>query len=69
MLTPTGLKGNWIEQKGKFKQKLAKLTSDDLLFTIGEKEEMIGKLHIKQSKCNDELHKIMATRYFFLKNL
>ena len=53
-------KGNWNEQKGKLKQKFAKLTDDDLMFEEGKKDEMLGKLQIKLGKTKEELHKIMT---------
>jgi uncharacterized protein YjbJ (UPF0337 family) len=52
-------KGNWNEQKGKLKQKFAKLTDDDLMFEEGKKDEMLGKLQIKLGKTKEELEKIM----------
>lgn len=55
------LKGNWEEQKGKLKQKFAALTDNDLLFTEGKKEEMIGKLQIKLGKTKEEILKIIQS--------
>jgi uncharacterized protein YjbJ (UPF0337 family) len=59
-MNTTEIKGNWIEQKGKLKQKFANLTDDDLMFAEGKKDEMIGKLQIKLGKTKDELHKVMS---------
>jgi uncharacterized protein YjbJ (UPF0337 family) len=59
IMNTTELKGNWEEQKGKLKQKFAKLTDDDLLFVEGKREEMMGKLQIKLGKTKGELHKIL----------
>lgn len=56
-----GVKGNWIEQKGRLKQKFGYLTDDDLMFEEGKKEEMLGKLQIKLGKTKDELIKLMAS--------
>ncbi|MDN3677629.1 CsbD family protein [Flavobacterium paronense] len=53
------LNGDWEEQKGKLKQKFAKLTDNDLLFMGGKKEEMMGKLQIKLGKTKEELIKIL----------
>jgi len=55
----TELKGNWLEQKGKLKQKFAALTDDDLLFEQGKKDEMLGKIGVKLGKTKEELHKII----------
>lgn len=38
------LKEDWETQKGKLKQRFAKLTENDLLFVDGKKDEMLGKL-------------------------
>ena len=59
-MNTTELKGSWEEQKGKFKQKFATLTDNDLLFAEGKKEEMMGKLQIKLGKSKEELHKILS---------
>lgn len=58
-MNTTELKGNWEEQKGKLKQKFAKLTDSDLLFLEGKKDEMLGKLQIKLGKTKEELYKII----------
>ncbi|MBK7094345.1 MAG: CsbD family protein [Saprospiraceae bacterium] len=59
-MNTTEVKGNWNEQKGKLKQKFAKLTDDDLMFAEGKKDEMLGKLQIKLGQTKEELHKIMS---------
>jgi uncharacterized protein YjbJ (UPF0337 family) len=59
-MNTTEVKGNWIEKKGKLKQKFAMLTDNDLMFAEGKKEEMLGRLQIKLGKSKDELHKIIA---------
>ena len=58
-MNTTVIKGNWDEQKGKLKQKFAKLTDNDLMFVEGKKDEMLGKLQIKLGKTKEELHKII----------
>ena len=59
-MNTTELKGNWDQQKGKLKQKFATLTDNDLLFTVGKKEEMFGRLEVKLGKTKEELHKIIS---------
>ena len=54
------IKGNWNEQKGKLKQKFATLTDNDLMFSKGKKEEMMGKLQAKLGKTKEELHSIIS---------
>jgi len=58
-MNKTEFKGNWLEQKGKLKQKFAELTDDDLLFEQGKKEEMLGKIQVKLGKTKEELQKII----------
>ncbi len=55
------LKGNWNEQKGKLKQKFAKLTDDDLTYEAGREDEMFGKLQIKLGKTKKELNKLLTS--------
>ena len=52
---------NTTELKGKLKQMFATLTDDDLLFTEGKKDEMLGKIQIKVGKTKEELHQIIAS--------
>jgi uncharacterized protein YjbJ (UPF0337 family) len=60
-MNTTELKGKWDAQKGKLKQMFATLTDDDLLFTEGKKDEMLGKIQIKVGKTKEELYKIIAS--------
>jgi len=60
-MNTTELKGDWEQQKGKLKQKFATLTDNDLLFSEGKKEEMLGRLQAKLGKTKEELHKIIST--------
>jgi uncharacterized protein YjbJ (UPF0337 family) len=60
MTTSTQLKGNWNEIKGKLKQEFAALTDDDLLFTEGKKDELIGRLQQKLGKTKDEIRKLIG---------
>lgn len=59
-MNTTEIKGNWIAEKAKLKQKFAILTDDDLLLGEGKKEELIGRLQIKLGKTKEELQKIFA---------
>ena len=61
MANITELKGNWTEQKGKLKQRFAKLTDNDLLYEEGKKDEMLGKLQVILGKSKEELHKIIQS--------
>lgn len=57
----TELNGNWNELKGKLKQKFASLTDNDLMYSEGKRDEMIGKLQVKLGKSKDEMAKILAS--------
>jgi len=60
-MNTTELKGTWEEQKGKLKQKFAELTDNDLMFSEGKKEEMLGRIQIKLGKTKEELHEIISS--------
>jgi uncharacterized protein YjbJ (UPF0337 family) len=48
-------KGTWNEVKGKLKQKYGDLTDDDLTYSEGKEDEMIGRLQQKLGKSRDEV--------------
>ena len=52
-------KGSWNEVKGKLKQKYAQLTDDDLKYTEGKDDELIGRLQKKLGKTADEVRRII----------
>jgi uncharacterized protein YjbJ (UPF0337 family) len=43
-MTTLQIKGNWNVAKGKLKQKYAKLTDDDLKYTEGQEDELVGRI-------------------------
>ncbi len=51
------VKGNWNVVKGKLKQKYGNLTDDDLTYTEGKEDELLGRLQGKLGKARDELIK------------
>lgn len=53
-------KGEWHEVKGKLKQKFAQLTDDDLAYSQGKDEELLGRLKKKLGKAHDEIRKLIA---------
>ncbi len=57
----TEIKGNWNELKGKLKQQYAQLTDDDLLYTEGKQDEMIGRLQIRLGKSREEIDKMISS--------
>jgi len=54
------VKVNWIEQRGKLKQKFAILTNNDSMLLEGKKEEILGRLQTELGKTKEELEKIIA---------
>lgn len=60
MKSLTELKGNWLETKGKLKEKFAILTDSDLLFTEGKYDEMLGRLQVKLGRSREEMRKLIA---------
>lgn len=59
-MNKTIMKGNWNEFKGKLKQKYANLTDDDLAFSEGKEDELIGRLQTKLGKSNEEIRRILS---------
>ena len=55
------IKGKWNEVKGKVKKAYADLTEDDLVYTEGSEDELLGKLQQKTGKKRDELVKWLNT--------
>ena len=51
------IKGNWNEIKGKLKQKFADLTDDDLTFTEGKEDELLGRLQQRLGKSEEEIRR------------
>lgn len=53
------LKGDWNIAKGKLKQKFAQLTDDDLQFTKGKEEELIGRIQKRTGQVRDEVKRVV----------
>lgn len=51
--------GNWKEKSGKLKQKYADLTDDDLKYSEGKEDELVGKIQKKLGVGKDEAEKII----------
>ncbi len=54
-MTTMNLKGNWNEIKGKLKQKYGQLTDDDLTFTEGKEDELLGRLQKRLGKSKEDV--------------
>ena len=53
------IKGSWNELKGKLKQQYANLTDDDLVFSEGKEDELLGRLQKKLGKTKDEVRQMI----------
>ena len=53
MATKLELKGNWNEVKGKLKQRYGQLTDNDLSFSEGKEDELLGRLQQKLGKTKE----------------
>jgi uncharacterized protein YjbJ (UPF0337 family) len=53
------IKGSWNELKGKLKQQYGNLTDDDLVFSEGKEDEVLGRLQKKLGKSKDEVRQMI----------
>ncbi|MGA8480161.1 MAG: CsbD family protein [Chthoniobacterales bacterium] len=53
------IKGSWNEVKGKLKQQYGDLTDDDLAFSEGKEDELLGRLQKKLGKTKDEVGRLI----------
>ena len=60
MSTKLEIKGNWNEVKGKLKQKYGQLTDDDLVFSEGKDDELLGRLQKRLGQTKEDLRKTIA---------
>ena len=60
MSTKLEIKGGWNEVKGKLKQKYGQLTDDDLSFTEGKGDELLGRLQQRLGRSKEELRNEIA---------
>lgn len=49
------IEGKWKQIRGEFKQKYGKLTDDDVTYSEGKFEEMLGRMQEKTGKSKAEL--------------
>ncbi len=54
-MTDQEMKGNWNQLKGKLKQEYGELTDDDLKYSEGKFDEMLGRVQKKTGKTKSEL--------------
>ncbi|HYR59229.1 MAG TPA: CsbD family protein [Chthoniobacteraceae bacterium] len=58
-MTTLDLKGNWNEVKGKLKQKYGNLTDDDLTFSEGKEDELLGRIQKRLGKSKEEVRRMI----------
>ncbi|CAM3513497.1 CsbD family protein [Zobellia roscoffensis] len=54
------LEGKWNQVKGKLKQKYGNLTDDDVTYSEGKFDEMLGRVQEKVGKGKEELKEEIA---------
>ena len=60
VMTKLEFKGHWNEVKGKLKQKYAQLTDDDLVFSEGKDDELVGRLEKKLGRTKESIRAEIA---------
>jgi uncharacterized protein YjbJ (UPF0337 family) len=58
-MTKLQFKGSWNELKGKLKQQYGNLTDDDLAFSEGKEDELLGRLQQRLGKSKDEVRQMI----------
>jgi uncharacterized protein YjbJ (UPF0337 family) len=53
------MKGDWNTSKGKLKQQYAQLTDDDLVYTEGAADDLVGRLQDKLGKSKREIVRML----------
>jgi uncharacterized protein YjbJ (UPF0337 family) len=54
-MTKLQFKGSWNEVKGKLKQKYGQLTDNDLAFSEGKEDELLGRLQQRLGKSKEAI--------------
>ena len=57
--TKLNLKGNWNIIKGKLKQRYAKLTDNDLEYSRGQEDELIGRIQKRTGETKEAVEKAL----------
>jgi len=59
--TKLNLKGNWNVVKGKLKQSYGQLTDDDLAYSEGQEDELVGRIQRKLGTTVGDVRKMLAS--------
>ena len=54
------LKGQWLQLKGKVRERWGDLTDDDLTFAEGKDDELLGRLQKKLGRSKEEIRDEIA---------
>ncbi len=57
--TTDKMKGNWNVIKGKLKQKYGSLTDDDLSYTEGQEDELLGRIQKKTGESKQSVKRFI----------
>jgi len=49
------IRGNWNQVKGKLKQEYADLTDEDLKYTEGKEDELLGRIQEKTGRAKEDV--------------
>lgn len=53
------MKGNWNETKGRLKQRYANLVDDDLVYTEGKEDELLGRIQKRTGATREEIERVL----------
>ena len=53
------IKGDWNITKGKLKQKWAHLTDDDLQYSEGQQDELLGRIQKRTGETREAIEKVV----------
>lgn len=56
-MTALEIKGDWNIARGKLKQKWAALTDDDLQYSEGQQEELVGRIQKRTGETREAVEK------------
>ena len=57
--TTDKIKGNWNQVRGKLKEEFGELTDDDLTYSEGLEEQLVGKIQEKTGKTKEQIKKVI----------
>ncbi len=58
-MTKLHFKGSWNETKGKLKQRFGQLTDDDLAFSEGKDDELLGRLQKRLGETKENIRALI----------